>query len=69
MRAQDAGQKTLDLALTLLVGAILIGWIMAPFITGTTTTAWDSPSKIIFNALIIGAAAIILVGLIKHMTE
>jgi hypothetical protein len=69
MRAQDAGQKALDIALVLIIAAVAIGWIGIPFINGTATAAWDSPSKTIFNFLIVGAALIILIGIIKHMTE
>lgn len=69
MRAQDAGQKALDIALVLVIAGVAIGYIGIPFINGTVTTAWDSPSKIIFNFLIIAAALIILIGIIKHMTD
>jgi uncharacterized membrane protein YidH (DUF202 family) len=69
MRAQDAGQKALDVALVLVIAGVAIGYIGIPFINGTSTVMWDSPSKTIFNFLIIGAALIILIGIIKHMTE
>lgn len=69
MRAQDVGQKALDLALVLIIAGVTIGYIGIPFLNGTSTAMWDSPSKIIFNALIVGAALIILIGIIKHMIE
>jgi hypothetical protein len=69
MRAQDAGQKALELGLVLIIAGVMIGYVGIPFINGTATAMWDSPSKTIFNFLIVGAGLIILIGIIKHMTE
>ena len=69
MRAQDAGQKALELGLVIVIAAVAIGYIGIPFLNGTSTAAWDSPSKIIFNVLVVAAALIFLIGILKHMIE
>ena len=60
-------QLATELALALIVIAILVGGIAANIFFATSTVGWDATSKLIWPYLFPLALAALLVGILYHM--
>lgn len=66
MKAHSLSGMVIEIAIAILVLAILVGVVAFPIFFGTNTTGWGANNILIWGVVPTVALAVVIIGLVKH---
>lgn len=69
MYARSMSGTVIEIAISILVLAILVGVIAFPIFFGTNTTGWGATNILIWGVVPTVALAVVIVGLVNHFRK
>lgn len=66
MVAHSLSGMVIEIAIAILVLAILVGVVAFPIFFGTNTTGWGANNILIWGVVPTVALAVVIIGLVKH---
>jgi hypothetical protein len=66
MKAHSLSGMAIEIAIVLIVVAVLIGGIAFPIFFGTNTTGWGATNILVWGVIPTVAIAAVIIGLVKH---
>jgi len=66
MKAHSLSGTVIEIAIAILVLAILVGTIAFPIFFGTNTTSWGATNILIWGVVPTVSLAVVIIGLVKH---
>jgi ABC-type multidrug transport system permease subunit len=66
MKAHSLSGMVIEIAIAILVLAILVGVVAFPIFFGTNTTGWGANNILIWGVVPTVSLAVVIIGLVKH---
>lgn len=67
MKAYSLSSTVIEIAVAILVLAVLVGTIAFPIFFGTNTSGWGATNILIWGVVPTVALAVVIIGLVKHI--